>query len=324
MAPVPDDGRGRAPHRLDEHWLRSIVFTFLLVGLVAGATGTHWTIAVASVCVSTVGFGFFYLVFAGGAHFGLVVANFVAIYGCLFEFFRDANFGHAPRLFVPLALALPVAGFLLTCFVKRHELAHLIRARRLRQLEQLPRIARWLMASMAVGAWSFVMPHLNPTPMWEGIALVASMALITLFVVVATRDVILLMIDVAIVFEMVTARLDRLLMPLMAFLTFYGLLVIVFACLYRIADLTSHVPQFMHNGEPHRLRFVDALYYSIVTITTVGFGDFSPNSLLTRALTGLEVVSGVLMLLFGFSEIMRSAGPDSPHRPPASTRHDSA
>ena len=31
---------------------------------------------------------------------------------------------------------------------------------------------------------------------------------------------------------------------MMAFVTFYGLLVVVFACLYRIADLTTPVPQF--------------------------------------------------------------------------------
>ena len=34
-----------------------------------------------------------------------------------------------------------------------------------------------------------------------------------------------------------------------------------------------------------------------------------------RALSGLEVVAGILMLLFGFSEIMRNAGPDSRPRP---------
>ena len=61
---------------------------------------------------------------------------------------------------------------------------------------------------------------------------------------------------------------------------------------------------------PARISFVDSLYYSVATITTLGFGDIAPTSLLVRALTGMEVVSGILMLLFGFSEIMRSAGDD--------------
>ena len=38
-----------------------------------------------------------HLLFPGGAHFGMTVANFLAIYACMFEFFRDANFPAAPR-----------------------------------------------------------------------------------------------------------------------------------------------------------------------------------------------------------------------------------
>ena len=79
-------------HRLDEHWLRSIGFTVGLVGLVSAAIGADWPLTVALIGTSTLGFGFFYLLFPGGAHFGMTVANFLAIYACLFEFFSDANF----------------------------------------------------------------------------------------------------------------------------------------------------------------------------------------------------------------------------------------
>jgi hypothetical protein len=133
------------------------------------------------------------------------------------------------------------------------------------------------------------------------------MALISLFVIASIRDAILVMIDVAMVFEGVAARFDRLIRPMTAFKTFYGLLVVVFACLYRIADLAAAVPQFALHAEPARISFVDALYFSIATITTLGFGDIAPMSSLVRAITSLEVVSGLLMLLFGFSEIMRGA-----------------
>jgi voltage-gated potassium channel len=127
------------------------------------------------------------------------------------------------------------------------------------------------------------------------------MTLITVLVGVAVREVVLVMVDVSIVFETVATRLDRLLMPVVAFLTFYGLLIVVFACLYRIADLTMSHPQFALHGVPYRVHFVDALYYSVVTITTVVFGD--------------------LLLLFGFSEIMRNAGPDSRIRERPTDRH---
>ena len=59
------------------------------------------------------------------------------------------------------------------------------------------------------------------------------------------------------------------------------------------------------------MTFSDALYFSVATISTIGYGDISPATALARGLAGLEVASGLLMLLFGFSEIMRNAGPDS-------------
>jgi len=76
---------------LDQHWLRSTGFTLVLVGLVAAAIGADWTATLSSLVTCAVGFGFFYLLFPGGAHFGMTVANFLAIYACMFEFFRDAN-----------------------------------------------------------------------------------------------------------------------------------------------------------------------------------------------------------------------------------------
>ena len=87
--------RVRARQRLvglDRHWLRSTGFTLLLVGLVAAAIGADWTATLSSLVTCAVGFGFFYLLFPGGAHFGMTVANFLAIYACTFQFFRDANF----------------------------------------------------------------------------------------------------------------------------------------------------------------------------------------------------------------------------------------
>jgi voltage-gated potassium channel len=278
---------------LDRHWLRSTGFTLLLVGLVAAAIGADWTATLSSLITCAVGFGFFYLLFPGGAHFGMTVANFLAIYACMFEFFRDANFPAASRGAALFAVALPVLGFLGGCVVRRRQVLSIITG--------------WLLGALGVGAASFALPRLELDPVQQGIALSGAMALITLFVIASVRDVILVMIDIAMVFEGVAARLDRLVRPMMAFVTFYGLLVVVFACLYRIADLTARVPQFTLHGEPARISFVDSLYYSVATITTLGFGDIAPASLLVRAITAMEVVSGILMLLFGFSEIMRSA-----------------
>ena len=120
LRPVRARARARWIH-LDRHWLRSIGFTLVLVGLVAAAIGADWTSALSSLVTCAVGFGFFYLLFPGGAHFGMTVANFLAIYACLFEGFRDTNFPEAPRPFALGAVAMPVLGFLVGCIMRRRQ-----------------------------------------------------------------------------------------------------------------------------------------------------------------------------------------------------------
>jgi voltage-gated potassium channel len=287
----------------------------VLVGLVALAVGADWSVTIGSVVACSLGFGFFYLVFPGGAHFGMTVANFLAIYACVFEFFRDANFASVPRGMTVLSLALPVLAFLGGCLMRRRQVYSIINARRLRELEHLPRLSRWFLGALLIGAASFALPRFALQPLDLGLTLLGCMAIIATLVLLSARDVVLVMMDIALVFESVSARVGRLIMPLMAFFTFYSLIVVVFACLYRIADLTSPEPQFALHAAGTRISFADALYYSVTTLSTLGFGDIVPVSMLVRAMTGAEVVSGVLMLLFGFSEIMRSAGPDSRVRP---------
>jgi len=43
---------------------------------------------------------------------------------------------------------------------------------------------------------------------------------------------------------------------------------------------------------------IDALYYSFVTLTTLGYGDFFPSGAVSRLLVVLQLFSGALLLLF--------------------------
>ncbi|MHC5180057.1 MAG: potassium channel family protein [Planctomycetota bacterium] len=54
------------------------------------------------------------------------------------------------------------------------------------------------------------------------------------------------------------------------------------------------------NGLKGDLSFIEGLYYSTVTFTTLGFGDFYPAAdMLTRVVTMFEALSGAcLMALF--------------------------
>jgi voltage-gated potassium channel len=300
--------------RIDRQWLRATVFTLVLVGLVAAGMGRDWEFAVSSTLICAAGFGFFYLVFPGGSHFGFAVANMLAVYACVFIYFREANFPDAPEPFALTAMSLPVAGFLLGCFVRRRRIPAMIRARRAHQLITLPRVAGWLPGLGVVAALSFVVPRLHMAGLGQGTALLVCMLTIAVLVAWAARDVVLLMMDVAMVFESVAARVDRLIMPMVAFLTYYSLLVVVFACLYRIAEISGGTPMFVIHNKAVSLSFSEALYFSVITLATVGYGDITPQAPLVRGLATVEVVAGLMLLLFGFGEIMRSGGPDAEHQ----------
>ncbi|MEJ2110184.1 MAG: ion channel [Acidobacteriota bacterium] len=49
--------------------------------------------------------------------------------------------------------------------------------------------------------------------------------------------------------------------------------------------------------KPESLSFADALYYNIVTMSTVGYGDIHPNSPLSRMYTVLLILAGGAALL---------------------------
>jgi len=81
---------------------------------------------------------------------------------------------------------------------------------------------------------------------------------------------------------------------------------VVFASLYRLAEMSLGTGQFVVRGAVTNISFADALYFSVITIATVGYGDITPVGPLVRGLASIEVVAGLLLLLFGFSEIMRT------------------
>ena len=51
--------------------------------------------------------------------------------------------------------------------------------------------------------------------------------------------------------------------------------------------------------------WVDSLYFSVVTLTTVGYGDLSPTTDLSKLFTVVYLVSGMSLLAAYFNEVMK-------------------
>ena len=130
------------------------------------------------------------------------------------------------------------------------------------------------------------------------------MGLISAIVLWVSRDVCTFLLDTGLLFEDFFRRIAGLLVPTFAFFTFYSLIIIVFAAVYRIIDRLSDGAHFTVAGAVRDLSFTDSLYFSIITLSTVGYGDMVPLSSLVRLIAAAQIICGVVLLLFGFSEII--------------------
>lgn len=98
----------------------------------------------------------------------------------------------------------------------------------------------------------------------------------------------------------------------------YWLFVVIAAsvnfCIYKAAPETSfNIPQILgHSGMPENVRisFLDFLYYSLISVTTTGFGDIYPKFWLPQLVVMVTITLGwmylVAMIPFVFQRLSRS------------------
>jgi voltage-gated potassium channel len=155
-----------------------------------------------------------------------------------------------------------------------------------------------------IGIATFFIPGQALGSQAEGYVLIGAMAVIAVLVFLVSSNISVFLLDTGLVFEALFKKVQRLYIPAFAFFTFYSMNIIVFAAVYRVFDRFSEIPQFTIDGVLRGITFQESLYFSIVTLSTVGYGDIVPASSVLRALSSVQIVLGVLLLLFGFSEIM--------------------
>jgi len=84
----------------------------------------------------------------------------------------------------------------------------------------------------------------------------------------------------------------------------YFYIVISFTCIYLILLQGEYNNILFKFDKISGNIFVDFLYYSIVTISTVGFGDITPIDVLPKLITSIEIILGYFILTTIFSLVI--------------------
>ncbi|MBI1216560.1 MAG: hypothetical protein GC185_12180, partial [Alphaproteobacteria bacterium] len=244
----------------------------------------------------------FHAVFGSrSAFFNIVFANVITIYLCFFTFFVESIFMGVPWTYIATGFLMPLLAFMAGSIRRRQEIREIIQSQKYIKEAEFLRSFLWLLPIALIGVFAFVLhqSRMNaPEPHLAG-AFLAEMGMIAIIVFFASRDFTLMMVDTGVLFGDFFASNARLIKPAFAFFTFYSLNIIVFAAIYRIIEHLSSVHHFLIRGVARDLTFVESMYFSMVTVSTLGYGDIVPVTNAIRFLVGVQSFFGMMLFLFG-------------------------
>ena len=283
-----------------------VAISVLLLGLVGYASNeTLGLFYISMAAAVAMGLSFHRMFGAGSAFFNVLLANVITIYLCFFAFFVDSIFPDLGQADTTIGFLIPLAAFLAGAIHRRQEITDIVQAQGYIHEKKFIRSFLWLipMAVIGVSAFTLHQAHEN-TPEHIRNFFLMEMSAIAAVVFFASRDFTLMLIDTGMLFGSFFASNAKLIKPAFAFFTLYSLIVIVFGAIYRIIDYISKVHHFAVHGTERDLTFVESLYYSLVTVSTLGFGDILPLTNAMRFLTGVQSFLGTLLFLIGVHAIM--------------------
>lgn len=295
----------RARHlRLRELVLFGAALTLVVLVALSVAGGPN-PLFFSIVLVATLATVVIYKLFPGGPLFSLTFANLIAVYASIFAFFVEEIFGRITPAVLGIGFSIPILMFLCGCWLQRAEVtAVVVDNPDAPNPQGLFRALARLTPIFFVGLGVVVLSWFIEAAVNTDVAFLSAMLLIGIIVVAVSRDVALFLVEVGLLFEEFFLRMSRLMIPAFAFLTFYSMLVIAFASIYAVISHYSAGRHFLVGNVDRAISFPEAIYFSIVTLSTVGYGDIIPASSVARALAAFEVVCGVMLLLFGVSELL--------------------
>ncbi len=299
---------------MSRHW--PLILTIGLVGLsalaVSDAENYLAGVVVISIALLVIAFR---RLFHSSRAFCLTLANLAGVYACIFLFFAESSFRQASLPALAVGFVMPLLSFMAGSLWHQATITRVTASDRLREQHHLIPIFSWLAPVFAIGVATSLIPA-RIVAGHEDWALLAAMAGISAVVLFVSRDVAVFLLDTGVLFEAFFGRIAALVVPSFAFLTCYSLLVILFASTYSVLDRLSGGVNFRIDGTVRAISFPESLYFSLTTLSTVGYGDIAPASNLLRLLTATEIVCGILLLLFGFNEIFSFARAHERRDPP--------
>lgn len=294
--------------------LWQVLLSSTLVGLIAlSVAETESLLAAVAVFSILVMVAIFRFAFRTGRAFCVTLANLIGVYACLFQFFIESNFRSAGQAAAAIAFVLPLLGFLAGSLRHRAGITRLAVADEVTR-DRLLQVLTWLVPVFGIGALTFLVPSFGASPTLVDGSLLLACAAIALIAFSVSRDIALFLRETELLFNEFFQRSAALIAPAFAFFTFYSLLVILFAGLYAVLDRVTGGANFRIDGVVRAISFPESLYFSLMTLSTVGYGDIAPATSGIRVIAATEIVSGILLLLFGFNEIFSFARRDERYK----------
>ena len=289
--------------------------SFALVGLVAvSVAGTFNFLFLAILASAAMATVFIRVLFPHRSFFSHTFTNLIAVYAAIFAFFTEELFADIGPTPAGTGFCLPILAFLIGCWLRRTDIRAVIDHPDIRGGEALYGALVWLFPVFLVGGAVFALSWLSEAMVNTNLVFLLAMSAIGLIILGVSRSVAIFLVDAGLLFEEFFARMSRLAIPAFAFLTFYGLLVLLFASIFSIVSQFYAADHLRVGSVTRALSFPEAIHFSIVTISTVGYGDIVPSSNLARVLASIEVVCGVMLLLFGVSELLEYTREHRAHR----------
>jgi voltage-gated potassium channel len=275
-----------------------VVYTVLLLALITAALHIDSLLMSSAVVASAAAVaGIVHRCLPESPILPLVLANAIGVYACAFVFVVEILFPETGDIAAFASYLIPLVGFT-TGLLLNHDRSD-------SSDTGIDGGMIWCGLSIALITASLALLHVDgfddflPTFALFGFAVgLGGVAYLS------SQTIAEVMTETGELFRNFFATIRDLIRPAYAFFTFYLLFVIVFASLYSIIDYISIAPHFSIQGELRDIRFLEAIYFSLITFSTVGYGDMTPVSHAARIVVTIQVLTGVVLTLFGFFAIM--------------------